>query len=120
MLTTRAPAERIKAWNSENLPIYEPGLEEVVFAARGRNLFFSTDTSKHLAEADIIFVRCDASNARRAFLFGRPAFEPARKAPSSTTPKERRSGATRQRPQVKCNAAASGSGGVNSRNRTSL
>lgn len=51
-------AERIKAWNSDKLPIYEPGLEEVVMAARGRNLFFSTDTSKHLAEADMIFVRC--------------------------------------------------------------
>jgi len=51
-------AERIKAWNSDKLPIYEPGLEEVVLACRGRNLFFSTDTTKHLAEADMIFVRC--------------------------------------------------------------
>ena len=49
--------ERIKAWNSESLPIYEPGLYEVVIAARGRNLFFSTDTTKHVAEADIVFVR---------------------------------------------------------------
>ena len=49
--------ERIKAWNSDALPIYEPGLDEVVKAARGRNLFFSTDTKKHVAEADIVFVR---------------------------------------------------------------
>ncbi len=49
--------ERIKAWNSEELPIYEPGLFEVVKAARGRNLFFSTDTTKHVGEADIVFVR---------------------------------------------------------------
>ena len=37
-------AERIAAWNGplENLPIYEPGLEQVVAEARGRNLFFST------------------------------------------------------------------------------
>merc|ERR1719486_1282135 len=34
---------RIAAWNSANLPIYEPGLQEVVEEARGRNLFFSTD-----------------------------------------------------------------------------
>ncbi len=49
--------ERIKAWNSDDLPIYEPGLFEVVVAARGRNLFFSTDTTKHIGEADIVFVR---------------------------------------------------------------
>jgi len=48
--------ERIDAWNSETLPIYEPGLDEVVKEARGRNLFFSTDVDKGIAEADIIFV----------------------------------------------------------------
>ena len=51
---------RIAAWNSDKLPIYEPGLLEVVQAARGRNLFFSTDVNKHVAEADIVFVRCAA------------------------------------------------------------
>ncbi|KXZ42592.1 hypothetical protein GPECTOR_132g604 [Gonium pectorale] len=48
--------ERINAWNSDKLPIYEPGLFEVVKEARGRNLFFSTDTKKHIGEADIVFV----------------------------------------------------------------
>ncbi|EFJ52903.1 hypothetical protein VOLCADRAFT_72551 [Volvox carteri f. nagariensis] len=48
--------ERIKAWNSDKLPIYEPGLLEVVKECRGRNLFFSTDTKKHVGEADIVFV----------------------------------------------------------------
>lgn len=48
---------RIKAWNSEDLPIYEPGLDEVVKSCRGNNLFFSTDTHKHVSEADIVFVR---------------------------------------------------------------
>ncbi|OJT04239.1 UDP-glucose 6-dehydrogenase 4, partial [Trametes pubescens] len=47
---------RIDAWNSDNLPIYEPGLEEVVKKARGRNLFFSTDVDKGIREADLIFV----------------------------------------------------------------
>jgi UDPglucose 6-dehydrogenase len=47
---------RIAAWNSGTLPIYEPGLDEVVRAARGRNLFFSTDVKRGIAEADIIFV----------------------------------------------------------------
>jgi len=47
---------QIDAWNSDKLPIYEPGLDEVVKAARGRNLFFSTDIDGAIAEADIIFV----------------------------------------------------------------
>lgn len=47
---------RIAAWNSEQLPIYEPGLDEVVRTARGRNLFFSTDVRSAIAAADIIFV----------------------------------------------------------------
>ncbi|RSH93112.1 UDP-glucose 6-dehydrogenase 1 [Saitozyma podzolica] len=47
---------RIDAWNSDNLPIYEPGLDEVVKAARGKNLFFSTNVDKAIAEADLIFV----------------------------------------------------------------
>jgi len=48
--------ERIAAWNSEQLPIYEPGLDDVVSTARGRNLFFSTDVEDAIAGADIIFV----------------------------------------------------------------
>jgi len=48
--------DRIDAWNSDELPIYEPGLDEVVKEARGRNLFFSTDVEKGIADADIIFV----------------------------------------------------------------
>ncbi|MCL4178798.1 MAG: UDP-glucose 6-dehydrogenase [Verrucomicrobia bacterium] len=48
--------KRIDAWNSDHLPIYEPGLDEVVKEARGRNLFFSTDVEQGIREADIIFV----------------------------------------------------------------
>lgn len=49
---------RIDAWNSPdfNLPIYEPGLEDVVRQARGKNLFFSTDVDTAIREADLIFV----------------------------------------------------------------
>ncbi len=49
-------AARIAAWNSDKLPIYEPGLDDVVKAARGRNLFFSTDVAGQIKAADIIFV----------------------------------------------------------------
>jgi UDPglucose 6-dehydrogenase len=48
--------KRIAAWNSDTLPIYEPGLDEVVKSARGRNLFFSTDVKGAIAASDIIFV----------------------------------------------------------------
>ncbi len=48
--------ERIAQWNSGNLPIYEPGLAEIVSEVIGRNLFFSTDVGSHIEKADIIFV----------------------------------------------------------------
>lgn len=51
--------ERILAWNDEdtnNIPIYEPGLSEIVAEARGRNLFFSTEVEKAIDEAQIIFI----------------------------------------------------------------
>jgi UDPglucose 6-dehydrogenase len=47
---------RIDAWNSDELPIYEPGLLDVVKQARGRNLFFSTDVESGIEESEIIFV----------------------------------------------------------------
>ncbi|WP_136668949.1 UDP-glucose 6-dehydrogenase [Flavobacterium sp. H122] len=50
---------RIAAWNDEDvakLPVYEPGLDEVVAEARGRNLFFSTEVDKAIDEADMIFI----------------------------------------------------------------
>jgi UDPglucose 6-dehydrogenase len=47
---------RISAWNSDALPIYEPGLNEIVKKARCRNLFFTTDVKRSINEADIIFV----------------------------------------------------------------
>ncbi|KAI8059953.1 UDP-glucose/GDP-mannose dehydrogenase family, NAD binding domain-containing protein [Gilbertella persicaria] len=47
---------RIDAWNSDKLPIYEPGLEEVVFDRRDKNLFFTTDVDAAIQEADLIFV----------------------------------------------------------------
>ncbi len=51
--------ERINAWNSKNLedlPIYEPGLKEIVSRCRGRNLYFSTDLENNIKNADMIFI----------------------------------------------------------------
>ncbi len=66
MIALKAPAievrvvdmnpKRIAAWNSDTLPIYEPGLDEVVRQTRGRNLHFSTDVADGIRAADIIFV----------------------------------------------------------------
>ncbi|XP_017470597.1 PREDICTED: UDP-glucose 6-dehydrogenase [Rhagoletis zephyria] len=49
-------SERIAQWNSEKLPIYEPGLDEVVKKCRNVNLFFSTDIETAIKEADLIFI----------------------------------------------------------------
>ena len=48
--------QRIAAWNSDELPIFEPGLDAIVGATRGRNLFFSTDIEAGIRDNDIIFV----------------------------------------------------------------
>ena len=51
--------ERISQWNEanlSNLPIYEPGLKEIVEKCRGKNLHFSTDMKKNIEEADLIFI----------------------------------------------------------------
>ena len=50
---------RIAQWNDEdlnNLPIYEPGLKEIVKKTRNRNLFFSTDVARAIEESDMIFI----------------------------------------------------------------
>lgn len=64
-------AERIKAWNSPDydLPIYEPGLRDVVKEVRGKNLFFSTDIEGAVKECDIIFVGVNTPTK----MFGRGA-----------------------------------------------
>lgn len=46
----------LKEWNSENLPIYEPGLYDIVKKCRGKNLIFSTEITKAIQEADLIFI----------------------------------------------------------------
>ncbi|KAH9519864.1 hypothetical protein Btru_071102 [Bulinus truncatus] len=48
--------ERIAQWNSDELPIFEPQLDEVVKSCRGKNLFFSTDVDKGIREAELIFI----------------------------------------------------------------
>ena len=52
-------ADKIAAWNSENLgnlPVYEPGLSDVVSQTRNKNLFFSSDVDRYIIESDMIFI----------------------------------------------------------------
>merc|ERR1711972_973985 len=64
---------RIAAWNSDDLPIYEPGLDEVVKRCRGKNLFFSTDVKTAIQEADIIFASVNTPTKVRGRGAGRAA-----------------------------------------------
>ncbi len=51
--------EKINSWNSENidlLPVYEPGLSEIIVNTRNINLFFSTNIESSLAKADMVFI----------------------------------------------------------------
>ncbi|XP_060204984.1 UDP-glucose 6-dehydrogenase 5-like isoform X1 [Lycium barbarum] len=64
---------RITAWNSDQLPIYEPGLDDVVKQCRGKNLFFSTEVEKHVSEADIIFVSVNTPTKTRGLGAGKAA-----------------------------------------------
>lgn len=60
--------ERISQWNSSDLnklPVYEPGLDEVVGRARGRNLRFSTEVANAIAEADLIFLSVNTPTKTR-------------------------------------------------------
>ncbi|KAG9447406.1 hypothetical protein H6P81_013534 [Aristolochia fimbriata] len=66
-------AARINAWNSDRLPIFEPGLDDVVKACRGKNLSFSTDVEAHVADSDIIFVSVNTPTKTRGLGAGKAA-----------------------------------------------
>ena len=46
--------KQIERWNSDSLPIYEPGLDEMVAKVRGKNLFFTTDLDKAIVEVSAL------------------------------------------------------------------
>ncbi|GAB4268587.1 MAG: nucleotide sugar dehydrogenase [Opitutales bacterium] len=64
---------RVDAWNSSKLPVYEPGLLEVVEKQRGKNLFFSTDVDAGIAEADMIFISVNTPTKTYGMGAGRAA-----------------------------------------------
>lgn len=64
---------RVAAWNSSSLPVYEPGLDAVVEACRGRNLFFSTDVDDHIRDADMVFISVNTPTKQYGVGKGRAA-----------------------------------------------
>eukprot|EP00276_Gloeochaete_wittrockiana_P016998 CAMPEP_0184362278 /NCGR_PEP_ID=MMETSP1089-20130417/134038_1 /TAXON_ID=38269 ORGANISM="Gloeochaete wittrockiana, Strain SAG46.84" /NCGR_SAMPLE_ID=MMETSP1089 /ASSEMBLY_ACC=CAM_ASM_000445 /LENGTH=447 /DNA_ID=CAMNT_0026702291 /DNA_START=83 /DNA_END=1426 /DNA_ORIENTATION=- len=64
-------APRIAAWNSDNLPIFEPLLKETIVEAKTKNnnLFFSTDVTGAIKECEIIFISVNTPTK----LYGRGA-----------------------------------------------
>ena len=65
--------DRIAAWNSEELPIYEPGLYDVVKQARGRNLRFTTDVPGAIREANMCFISVNTPTKTSGIGAGRAA-----------------------------------------------
>lgn len=66
-------AARIAKWNSDELPVYEPGLFEIVKDARGRNLEFSTNVEQAIRESDIIFIAVNTPTKQFGIGAGRAA-----------------------------------------------
>jgi UDPglucose 6-dehydrogenase len=66
-------ANRIQGWNTGPLPVYEPGLLEIVEACRGKNLFFSTDITQGIRDADVIFVSVNTPTKTYGVGVGRAA-----------------------------------------------
>ena len=65
--------KQIDAWNSDNLPIYEPGLPEVVAGCINKNLFFSTDIDCEIQKADIVFISVNTPTKVKGIGAGRAA-----------------------------------------------
>ncbi|XP_054164053.1 UDP-glucose 6-dehydrogenase-like [Oppia nitens] len=61
--------DRIAKWNSDELPIYEPKLDDIVRECRGRNLFFSNNLKEEIEKADIIFI--SVNTPTKTFGFGK-------------------------------------------------
>ena len=48
--------DRIAAWNSPQLPVFEPGLQEIIHQTRGKNLFFSTDVDRDICNLYLLSI----------------------------------------------------------------
>lgn len=65
--------ERVREWNSSKIPIYEPGLDELISERRGKNLFFSDNVGGQIELADIIFISVNTPTKNYGLGRGRAA-----------------------------------------------
>lgn len=65
--------DRIAAWNSDELPVFEPGLDHIVRQNRHDNLHFSTDIDAHIRSADMIFISVNTPTKTHGMGAGRAA-----------------------------------------------
>jgi len=62
--------EKINRWNNNDfskLPVFEPGLSSIIKRKRGKNLFFSNNIKKEIAEADIIFISVNTPTKKSGY-----------------------------------------------------
>ena len=62
--------QKIDLWNSKdlkNLPIYEPGLSQIISKNRDKNLFFSSNVSESIASADMVFISVNTPTKKKGF-----------------------------------------------------
>lgn len=65
--------KQIARWNSDDLPVYEPGLYELTKEVRDVNLFFTTDLDAAILEAELIFVSVNTPTKKFGIGAGRAA-----------------------------------------------
>jgi len=65
--------KQIDGWNSNDLPIYEPGLDAVVQKTRNKNLFFSTNVDEVVEDSDVIFISVNTPTKLHGIGAGRAA-----------------------------------------------
>lgn len=65
--------QKIEQWNSDNIPMYEPNLDEIIRQCRGKNLFFSSNISEQIQLADMIFISVDTPTKKTGIGKGRAA-----------------------------------------------
>ena len=66
--------ERINLWNSDDLsliPIFEPGLQEIIKEVRHQNLFFTTDIENSIKSADMVFISVNTPTKTKGIGAGR-------------------------------------------------